>query len=226
MTKTELERLYLDQKLTIQQIVNLKKISYRKVRYLLLTYNIQIRKHSYNYKDITNQIFGRLLAVKRVKNSPLRGSAYWLCRCTCGNETIVEGTALRYGSIKSCGCYKYDKIYKGYKDISKTYWGTIIKGAEKRKLKINISMQDAWELWEKQKGLCALTGQKLILNKHYSKEQTASLDRINNKQGYIKNNIRWVHKDINLLRNNRTDEQLISLCKQIVSYNERGKNDN
>lgn len=28
----------------------------------------------------------------------------WRCRCSCGNESIVRGTALRNGSIRTCGC--------------------------------------------------------------------------------------------------------------------------
>lgn len=52
-----------------------------------------------------------------------------------------------------------------------------------------------WELFLKQRGKCALTGEDLKLG--YKNNQTASLDRIDNSIGYEKNNIQWVHKDIN-----------------------------
>jgi len=31
-------------------------------------------------------------------------SAYWLCRCTCGNVKKVNANSLRAGTSKSCGC--------------------------------------------------------------------------------------------------------------------------
>lgn len=55
------------------------------------------------YKDISNQRFGKLTALKsvRIKN---RAAVYWICKCDCGNETTVCGSTLREGRCKSCGC--------------------------------------------------------------------------------------------------------------------------
>jgi hypothetical protein len=33
-------------------------------------------------------------------------SAFWLCLCDCGKQSIVSGSALRSGSTKSCGCLR------------------------------------------------------------------------------------------------------------------------
>ena len=30
--------------------------------------------------------------------------AYWICRCDCGKDTVVEGSRLRNGTTNSCGC--------------------------------------------------------------------------------------------------------------------------
>ena len=52
--------------------------------------------------DITNQIFGKLTAIKRV---PSRGGkTYWLCRCECGQEKEVQTCHLISGATQSCGC--------------------------------------------------------------------------------------------------------------------------
>jgi hypothetical protein len=36
----------------------------------------------------------------------------WECKCDCGNTTIVRGTVLRFGTVKSCGCYRKKQIRK------------------------------------------------------------------------------------------------------------------
>jgi len=70
--------------------------------------------------DITDKKFGKLTAIKQVKVSG-KNHAMWLCKCECGNESIIVGTALRRGKSKSCGCSinQYDFIQlKKNKEIS------------------------------------------------------------------------------------------------------------
>ncbi len=54
-------------------------------------------------RDITQQTFGRLTAVRHVGFGGYR-AAMWLCICTCGTELVVPGTQLRSGKTRSCGC--------------------------------------------------------------------------------------------------------------------------
>ena len=44
------------------------------------------------------------------------------------------------------------------------------------------------------------------------KEQTASLDRIDNSKGYEVGNIQWVHKEINMMRGPLPIDRFIELC--------------
>ena len=39
-------------------------------------------------KDLTGKTFGKLTAIKRMGSNSHRQSM-WLCRCECGNETVV-----------------------------------------------------------------------------------------------------------------------------------------
>ena len=57
--------------------------------------------------DITNQRFGRLVAIKRSGFSN-RHAAIWECQCDCGNIVHVLSASLRCGDTKSCGCLKRD----------------------------------------------------------------------------------------------------------------------
>ena len=52
--------------------------------------------------DLTNQRFGQLVAIKRGEN--LKKYTRWLCKCDCGNETLVRTDYLRNGHTTSCGC--------------------------------------------------------------------------------------------------------------------------
>jgi hypothetical protein len=58
-------------------------------------------------KDVTGERFGKLVAVEFgwVPNGKAR-TAGWHCRCECGGSTVVRGSDLRRGTIKSCGCVK------------------------------------------------------------------------------------------------------------------------
>ena len=65
-------------------------------------------------KDLTGQRFGRLTVIKRVENNK-HGKARWLCKCDCGNETIVLGASLSNGTTTSCGCYNRERVSETHK---------------------------------------------------------------------------------------------------------------
>ena len=69
--------------------------------------------------DISGQRFGRLVAIsvdhKEYDNSG-NTDYYWRCRCDCGNEIVVQGTVLRRGDTKSCGCLQAEESAKRAKE--------------------------------------------------------------------------------------------------------------
>lgn len=77
--------------------------------------------------DLTNQKFGRLIALE------YNGNSKWKCRCDCGNELLVETGNLRTGNTKSCGCYQRDRAHEAnFQDLSGQIFGklTVIKRVE------------------------------------------------------------------------------------------------
>jgi hypothetical protein len=70
-------------------------------------------------KDITGEKFSRLFVLRCIGRDK-HGNATWLCKCDCGNETVVAGYLLRSGNTKSCGrCptnlyIKQDNYYAGF----------------------------------------------------------------------------------------------------------------
>ncbi len=58
--------------------------------------------------ELNGQRFGKLTVLRQTEKPygcKTKGE-YWLCRCDCGNETVVLGTNLIRGHTKSCGCLR------------------------------------------------------------------------------------------------------------------------
>jgi hypothetical protein len=55
-------------------------------------------------QDLTGQKFNRLEVVKRAISNTKSGHPRWVCFCECGRATEVDGSSLKSGNIKSCGC--------------------------------------------------------------------------------------------------------------------------
>ena len=58
--------------------------------------------HSTKKVELTGQRYGKLTVLHRAEN--IDGRTAWVCRCDCGNETIVKTYHLRCGHTKTCGC--------------------------------------------------------------------------------------------------------------------------
>jgi len=63
---------------------------------------------SKHIKDITGQRFGAWLVIRPSVLAD-NGVMKWWCRCDCGTERNVFGTALRAGKSVSCGCVAHAK---------------------------------------------------------------------------------------------------------------------
>ena len=57
------------------------------------------------HSNLIGQKFGMLTPVKYISGS------MWLCKCDCGNETIVNTGILNLGMVKSCGCMRSSGEY-------------------------------------------------------------------------------------------------------------------
>lgn len=179
--------------------------------------------------DIIGKRFHKLVVLERAPNLPNQRISRFLCKCDCGNEKIIHGWKLVREQSKSCGCSRKERLdlsktWKGHGEISGTYWRKLKYANSKRKKDINftVSIEEGWEQFLKQNRRCAITGQQLIFVSDYSRDfsQTASLDRIDSDGHYEIGNIQWVHKDINRLKNDYSEEIFFSLCLKIVQFNE------
>ena len=55
--------------------------------------------------DLTGKRFGSLVVIKRHYSASCpKHRVMWLCQCDCGNVKAIEGSKLRGGVAKTCGC--------------------------------------------------------------------------------------------------------------------------
>lgn len=72
--------------------------------------------HQNQFKDLTNQKFGKL-TVKGIHHK--KGKIYyWECVCDCGKITIVDGGSLRSGHTKSCGDYRRHRLFSYGRELN------------------------------------------------------------------------------------------------------------
>lgn len=147
-------------------------------------------------------------------------AAKWNCICKhCRRNTQIAPDPLRSLAYKSCGCLRYklvaDAHWSGVGDLSGRYFSGLRWGAKKRKLVFRVTSLQLWELFQRQSGLCALSGLQMSLKK----PQTASLDRKNSLKGYTLSNVQWVHKDLNRMKSDFGLTYFLDLCQRVLDTN-------
>jgi len=85
-------------------------------------------------------------------------------------------------------------------------------GAKKRNLAFEVTIDDIVEVWEKQGGICALSGVRMTYAKDGKgrKEMNVSLDRIDPDVGYVRRpmNVQLVCWRINLMKHTLPEHEL------------------
>jgi transposase len=95
--------------------------------------------------------------------------------------------------------------------------------AKKRDINWNISNDEIDEIWEKQNGLCALTGKIMHAKFRGSKFDRASLDRIDSNGCYNKSNCQIVLGILNICKNTLNNVDFIKMCEEVARHAQSSK---
>lgn len=177
-------------------------------------------KYSFNIGDIigNNQILGRV-------------NSTYICKCICGKSDprILEPyQIIAKRKCKECGNSRPGKLNPAFKGYEEMYGDTINQinqfNTRHNFASTDLTVEYLWEMFIKQNRRCAISNLEIkfrIKNDIFygGYEKTASLDRINSKFGYVKDNVHWVHKDINRMKNKFSMEYFIWLCNKISENN-------
>jgi len=212
----------INNNLTITMMSKKYKVSFGVIKRLCEEYTLYPTMGNpggQNTKDMTGQTFGSLTVIERdynTRNNRKAKLALWKCKCVCGKICSAVGAELRGGKTKTCGCRKGIKSrrnFQGYGDISKSKWRVLVYNAEQRNIPFDLTIEQIDDLFKKQDKKCRFTGLPLEIN---GNKGTASLDRIDSFKGYTIDNVQWVHKDVNKLKGQFSEEEFIKLCRNIT----------
>lgn len=192
---------------------------------------INTRHHPPKENNIGER-YGSLVVIDIDGKKNTSGTLYRKCLCDCGKEKYVTLGNLKSGNVSSCGCLKMRQgkdhpLWRGHGGISKRYWSRTKRNAANRNIEFAITIEEMWQQWLMQEGKCKLTGEQLLLHTCKGNNTTASLDRIDSSRGYTKNNIQWVHKDIQKMKTDFNNEFFIKMCHKVAKrsqLNDRSTN--
>ena len=144
----------------------------------------------------------------------------WECQCDCGTIRWMPGNELTNPNM-SIQCIKCAAKERGEKqakkkkkigDLKLTRYTKLQRSAEKRGIEFNVTMQELWDLYEKQSGKCAITGDSL------PNIEEASLDRIDSNKGYYVGNIQWTTYQANVSKHLMSMNELYTFCKKVLNH--------
>ncbi len=165
-----------------------------------------------NFKDLTGQVFSRLTiqSFDRIERKFTEEGiqketiVYWNCLCECGQSKIIEGSSMKSGNTKSCGCYHKERV----SEVKTTHGITEHPLYQRCQNMIGrchnqkhteyqkyggrgISVCDRWR-----NNITLMVNEVTALIGLPSFEG-AQIDRIDNDKGYIQGNIHWVTPEEN-----------------------------
>jgi len=169
-------------------------------------------------KDLTGQTFNMLYVEKISHRHGPREKVYYQCTCACGETAVVEGSNLKSGSVKSCGCLLKksppNKTHGGREHPLYGVWQNMKNRCYNKNVEsykdygaIGIDVCESWRNdfqpffdWAKANNW----------------EKGLEIDRIKNDKGYSPENCRIVTRKVNLAnkgkyRNNTTGFVGVSL---------------
>lgn len=142
-----------------------------------------------------------------------------LCQCTECNITkkYVPTFQLINNVSKRCSLCGYSNkgeknpSWKGFGKIPGSKITRIEHGAKIRNIIYNLDIEYLSKLFDKQNGKCFYTKLPLSFD-----DNTASLERVDSNKGYEKDNVVWVHKNLNIMKRDLSLEDFLNICRLVV----------
>jgi len=174
--------------------------------------------------DLKGKKFGKLTVIERF-GSGRREGVFWLCKCACGKEKIINGRSLRNGNTKSCGCLlgNYNRLNPGLSNMRKTIIN-YKNSAKKRGFEYKLTEEQFHKITQKD---CFYCGAKPN-NKSKHKGRNGiylynGIDRVDNTKGYIIGNAVPCCKRCNHAKKDYTLREFQDWIKKVYKTSIKGQ---
>jgi hypothetical protein len=142
----------------------------------------------------------------------------------CSRTCVGKNNTKNFGDKKSD--YDISRHSKNRKD-GYTKFRYHFRNISKRNKELDVTVEDLKEVWNNQKGLCPYLGIELQLNSYGKIKKdpitSASLDRIDSSRGYVKENIQWISRSMNYLKNDMSEQQVFEIMDLIYRQKKGSK---
>ena len=93
---------------------------------------------------------------------------------------------------------------------------SILLNSKTHKLGFGLTLDYVMALLDKQKMICALSGELMTVNGDRCLSNMMSLDRIDSSIGYFEGNVQWVGVKYNLMKSHTSQEEFVQMCKRVA----------
>jgi 5-methylcytosine-specific restriction endonuclease McrA len=177
-------------------------------------------------KNIIGLKINRLLVLSKSDIKTKFGNQIYNCLCDCGKNCQIIGSSILSEKVKSCGCYRTE-LNRKMAMYKRLYKSTIIARSKKLKLEYNISLMQFIELIESECFYCGNKHSNYYTDRLKKEDNLIiyfnGIDRIDNNQGYLIENVVSCCKYCNSAKNNLTETQfkelIINLYENFVLAN-------
>lgn len=120
-------------------------------------------------------------------------------------------------SCHKCSNRKTPNCHRGWhRGIRISWFNKYMVCAETRGIPFDITLDDVADLYTKQDRKCALTGWPISFpDVGFRHDSHVSIDRIDSKGGYTAANIQLVHKSVNMMKQNYSQQFFIEVCHAV-----------
>lgn len=189
------------------------------------TKKLGLKKPQRTLRDVSGKRKGNIVCIGR--NSDNR--EYFDCVCEkCGIKLVLKSEFFntsrnRKYTTSYCNCKRTRTARTDIGEIKGWFIGKIARNAKSRSMEFTVTAEYLYKILQKQNGICPYSGELLTFanSEKERKYQTASLDRIDSSLGYVENNVQWVHKRVNSMKNDMSENEFIEFVVKIFNHTKK-----
>lgn len=133
---------------------------------------------------------------------------------------MASASLQEFDSLSSMGKYLRsltDPITALYIAFSKVKYSCKTPTRVERGITLEVSREDMVKLFNKQNGICAISGVKLTAA--CGDPDKVSIDRKDSSKSYTKSNVQLVTQQINVAKSDYTDKDFVRMCINVAINN-------